>query len=290
MTIDDFRKQFAIFILSHGRAENVKTAKMLSDSNYKGDWYIVIDNEDGQENIYREKYGDRILQFDKKAEADLTDTGDIGNDRRCGVFARNAIQKIARNMGYKCHLQLDDDFTGITFRIIESGRLVAKRCKNLDELLFAMFEFIMETRITDLSFGLSSYYLGGAKNKNYAEGLIPKTMGSFMMKADDPIEFRMRMNDDITSTAYAWSLGKMCFSVMECQVETPPTQHDKGGMTDIYQDNGTYRKSFYSVLMCPSYMRLAQQGIKNFRIHHETNWAKCCPCIISEKWKKNTIS
>lgn len=290
MTVDDFRKQFAIFILSHKRADDVKTAKMLSKSNYKGDWYIVIDNEDDQEDIYRRKYGERIIQFDKKAEADMTDTGDAGNDRRCGVFARNAIQRIAREMGYKCHLQLDDDFSQFSYRMVEGNRLASKKVENVDELLFAMFEFLMETKITDLSFGLSSYYLGGIKSKNYENGLIPKTMGSFMLKADDPIAFKMRMNDDITSTAHAWSRGKMCFSVMECQVETPPTQKQKGGMTDIYTDNGTYAKSFYSVLMCPSFMRVAQQGIKNFRIHHETDWGRCCPCIISDKWKKATIS
>ena len=37
---------FAVFILSHGRADNIKTLKMLEDGNYTGDWYIVIDNED----------------------------------------------------------------------------------------------------------------------------------------------------------------------------------------------------------------------------------------------------
>lgn len=39
---------FAVFILSHGRAGNIKTLKALENGNYSGKWYIVIDNEDDQ--------------------------------------------------------------------------------------------------------------------------------------------------------------------------------------------------------------------------------------------------
>lgn len=290
MNEQEFKEIFAVFILSHKRSENVKTARMLKDQGYTGDWFIVIDDEDDEADNYRKKYGDKIIQFCKKDEAALTDTGDIEDDRRCGVFARNKIQKIAREMGYKVHLQLDDDFSCIDFRYPLGEKLQCKKCGNLDQLFMSMAEFLLETSITNLSLSLSSYYLGGIKSKNYRDGLIPKTMGSFMLKASDPIEFKMRMNDDITSTAWSWSVGKMSFSVTEIQVQTPPTQHEKGGMTDIYQDNGTYRKSFYSVMMCPGFMKIAQQGIKNFRIHHETSWEACCPCILSEKWKKSTTS
>lgn len=37
---------FAVFILSHGRAETVKTVTMLEEGNYTGEWFIVIDDED----------------------------------------------------------------------------------------------------------------------------------------------------------------------------------------------------------------------------------------------------
>ena len=40
------RNDFAIFILSHGRANKVKTLKTLKDCGYNGKWYIIIDNED----------------------------------------------------------------------------------------------------------------------------------------------------------------------------------------------------------------------------------------------------
>ena len=40
-----FREDFAIFILSHGRANNVKTVKTLEREGYTGKWYIICDNE-----------------------------------------------------------------------------------------------------------------------------------------------------------------------------------------------------------------------------------------------------
>lgn len=42
------RDDFCVFILTHGRAGNVKTLKMLQKQGYTGKWYCVIDNEDDQ--------------------------------------------------------------------------------------------------------------------------------------------------------------------------------------------------------------------------------------------------
>ena len=100
MTRSEYRESFAVFILSHGRADEIKTVKMLKDSGYTGDWYVVIDNEDDQADQYFSKFSEHVIQFDKKAVADETDTGDTDNDRRVGVFARNKIQALAEERGY----------------------------------------------------------------------------------------------------------------------------------------------------------------------------------------------
>ena len=38
-------EDFAVFILTHGRADNVKTYKTLKRFGYTGKIYIIIDNE-----------------------------------------------------------------------------------------------------------------------------------------------------------------------------------------------------------------------------------------------------
>lgn len=76
---------FAVFILSHGRADTISTYRALRDSGYTGRTYVVIDNEDDQEDLYRQKFGDDIIQFDKRDYLEKTDLGDLDTDRRIGV-------------------------------------------------------------------------------------------------------------------------------------------------------------------------------------------------------------
>ena len=286
MTREEFKKAFAVFILSHGRANDVKTAKTLTEQNYTGDWYIVIDNEDDQEPIYREKYGERVIVFDKKAVADRTDTGDLDDDRRVGVFARNKIQDLARDLGYKYHLQFDDDFSNVKYRYYADGNLRSKNVKNLDDIFFSMVKYMDNCpKITWLSFGLPNYYLGGIENAKWAQQMIPKTMGSFLMRADHPVAFSMRMNDDITTCAIEQSRGNLAYTYLPLMVDTPATQHASGGMTDIYRDNGTYRKTFYSVLVGPSFAKVSRET-QTHRIHHRIDFGNCVPKLLSDKWKK----
>ena len=66
---------FCVFILSHGRANNVKTLETLKKANYTGDWYIVIDNEDSTANEYYKKFGkDKVIMFDKLEISKTFDT------------------------------------------------------------------------------------------------------------------------------------------------------------------------------------------------------------------------
>lgn len=50
--MNNFKKDFAIFILSHGRANDIKTVDTLNKGHYTGDWYVVIDDEDNDEDLY----------------------------------------------------------------------------------------------------------------------------------------------------------------------------------------------------------------------------------------------
>lgn len=52
---------FAVFILSHGRAGNVKTYQTLINQGYTGKIYIIIDDEDDMRNSYIDKYGEACV-------------------------------------------------------------------------------------------------------------------------------------------------------------------------------------------------------------------------------------
>lgn len=279
-------KDFAVFILSHGRADTITTYKALRDGGYTGRTYVVIDNEDDQEDLYRQKFGDDIIQFDKRDYLEKTDLGDLDTDRRIGVFARNFIQDEAKRLGYKFHLQLDDDVHGFTYRFAQGKVLRALHCSHLDEVFSGMVEYMKETPITSLSFALSAYNMGGVDG-SINEGMTRKTMTTFLMRADDLQYFHMRMNDDITTSLINGMRGKLYYSYLPIEVEVDKTQVKAGGMTDIYQKNGTYRKSFYSVMCCPSCVKVSAMGITDYRIHHTISWNNAVPKLLSERWCKH---
>ena len=279
-------KDFAVFILSHGRADTISTYKALRDGGYTGRTYVVIDNEDDQEDLYRQKFGDDIIQFDKRDYLEKTDLGDLDTDRRIGVFARNFIQDEAKRLGYKFHLQLDDDVHGFTYRFAHGKVLRALHCSHLDEVFSGMVEYMKETPITSLSFALSAYNMGGVDG-SIKDGMTRKTMTTFLMRADDVQYFHMRMNDDITTSLINGMRGKLYYSYLPIEVEVDKTQVKAGGMTDIYQKNGTYRKSFYSVMCCPSCVKVSAMGITDYRIHHTISWNNAVPKLLSERWCKH---
>lgn len=279
-------KDFAVFILSHGRADTITTYKALRDGGYTGRTYVVIDNEDDQEDLYRQKFGDDIIQFDKRDYLEKTDLGDLDTDRRIGVFARNFIQDEAKRLGYKFHLQLDDDVHGFTYRFAQGKVLRALHCSHLDEVFSGMVEYMKKTPITSLSFALSAYNMGGVDG-SIKDGMTRKTMTTFLMRADDLQYFHMRMNDDITTSLINGMRGKLYYSYLPIEVEVDKTQVKAGGMTDIYQKNGTYRKSFYSVMCCPSCVKVSAMGITDYRIHHTISWNNAVPKLLSERWCKH---
>ena len=114
--VKPMRDDFCAFILTHGRPDNVLTYKTLLNAGYTGKIYIVIDNEDKTEARYRENFGDMVLQFDKAAAAQTFDEGDNFNDRRAIIYARNSCWELARKVGCKYFIQLDDDYTNFIVR------------------------------------------------------------------------------------------------------------------------------------------------------------------------------
>ena len=109
------RNDFAIFILSHGRADNIKTIKALQQSNYSGKYYIVCDDEDVQLQKYKENYGeDKVLVFSKSSVN--FDIMDNFAGKNVIVFARNVIFDFAKQLGltYFWELQKQKSIARVT--------------------------------------------------------------------------------------------------------------------------------------------------------------------------------
>jgi hypothetical protein len=276
---------FAVFILSHGRANNVRTLKTLDDGGYTGETIIICDNEDDQIEDYK-KIGKKVIVFDKEEEMKCTDTEDNFKDHRLVVYARNVCHKIAQENGINYFLVLDDDYTEIAFKYIDGKKLKSKKVKDLDRLFDATIDFLEVSGALTVTFAQGGDFIGGAKNGNLEKGLGRKAMNSFFCKTDRPFKFTGSTNEDVNAYITLGQKGHLLFTVYKVVIEQGKTQANAGGLTDIYLDNGTYVKSFYSVICQPSCAKVAIMNSNHPRIHHKILWNNCCPKIISDKYKK----
>ena len=276
---------FAVFILSHGRPDRIKTLQTLYRGGYTGKWYIVIDNEDSKADEYLARYGEKVIIFDKLETSQIFDTADNFSDRRTVVYARNACFDIAEKMGLTYFLQLDDDYTGFLYRYIEDGKLRGQTIKNLNRIFDIMLDFLDNTGALTVAMVQGGDLIGGKQNANFAKGLLRKAMNTFFCRTDRRFKFVGRINEDVNTYVKLGSEGKLFLSVCNLCMVQEQTQSNSGGMTDVYLSSGTYLKSFYSVMFCPSCVTVKMMGDKHYRLHHHVNWRNAVPKILSEDCK-----
>ena len=281
---------FAVYILSHGRPDNIVTLKTLIDKgHYSGKWYIVIDNEDDTAEEYIRRFGkDRIVQFDKSEIAKTFDTADMEKDRRTIVYARNACFDIAEKQGIKYFLELDDDYFRIMMRYISEGKLKGSECNDLDKVFSAFIELLKTSCAYSVAMAQGGDFIGGKCSQSLKKDVLRKCMNSFFCATNKRFSFIGRINEDVNTYTTLASRGALFFTSTKVMLVQKQTQNNKGGMTDVYLDKGTFLKSFYTVMMMPSAVKIGTIGncSKNKRIHHCVNWSHCVPCILREEYRK----
>ena len=279
--------KYCVFILTHGRADNVITLKTLKKCGFDGEWYCVVDDEDEQLDKYIENFGeDRVKIFSKDEIQKTFDVMDLSNDRRTIVYARNACFQIANKMGYRKFLELDDDYTSFMFRYIEDGKLKGKNIENISSFFEKMFEFLDNSKAISVAIAQGGDFIGGKDNGFFYKGLSRKCMNTFFCRTDRPFKFIGRVNEDVNTYTLYGQQGKLLFTFTKAQIIQKNTQTNKGGMTEMYLDSGTYVKSFYSVMCSPSCVKIGLMGNSNKRIHHRVDWERCTPKILNQKYRK----
>jgi len=282
-------KDFAAFILTHGRPNNVITYKKLKSAGYTGKIYIVIDNEDKTKKDYYKKFGDKVIMFDKKEVAKTFDEADNFNDRRSIVYARNVCFSIAKDLGLKYFIQLDDDYFEFNYRFDNDLNYVtSKYVKNLDAIFSIMVSFMKKNKqVSSIAMAQCGDFIGGANGElAKRKHLKRKAMNTFVCSVDKPFKFLGRINEDVTTYTHSASVGLLFFTIPHLAINQKDTQSNKGGMTDIYLNNGTYIKSFYSVMFSPSSVKVSLMGETRKRLHHRVSWNNAVPKILNEQYKK----
>lgn len=284
----NYKDDFAVFILSHGRADNLITLDTLNKQKYTGKIYIIIDDTDKQIDEYKKLENDRIkvIVFDKEKAAEKTDTIDNFKKMNIVVYARNKTWDIAEELGLKYFLVLDDDYVEFNCRYNKDDKLKSYHIKNLDEVFKNMLDFLINTNADVVALAQSGDFIGGKDGTQIKKRILRKAMNSFFCRTDRRLEFKGSTNEDATMYVLEGGRGKLIMTYTGISLTQQLTQQNKGGLTDIYLEQGTYVKSFYTVIASPSNVKVRSMGWKNKRLHHNVAWNYVAPKIINERYKK----
>ena len=281
-------EDFAVFILTHGRADNVITYKTLQRAGYTGRVYIIIDNEDKQADRYYQNFGDKVIMFDKAAEAEKTDTGDNFTERNTVLFARNACFDIAEKLGIEYFMQLDDDYNDFRYKIkgelqYNGGQII----KDGDYVISKLLEYYKSIDCASLAIAQGGDFIGGAGNDIHESiNRRRKAMNSFICATSRRFQFVGRVNEDVNTYTSVQNKGVLFLTFPLVAIQQKVSQAQSGGMSEMYLDSGTYVKSFYTVMYQPSSVKVGLMGDTHKRLHHSIDWDTTVPCIISEQWRR----
>jgi hypothetical protein len=277
-------KDFAVFILTHGRPNSVKTFATLNKCGYTGKIYFIVDNEDKTISEYQKNFGvEYVKVFDKKAMADEVDEGNNFDERQTITHARNACFKIAKEIGVTYFVQLDDDYYYFGYRMLEGARQI----KSLDRVFDIILNYYKHSNVKSIAFAQGGDFIGGIFNgKGYYRFNKRKCMNSFFCSIDREFNFIGAMNEDVNTYTTLGSRGDIFLTIANLQLDQKDTQSQNDGITDMYLRYGTYCKAFTTVMMHPSGVKVSMMRADNPRIHHSIDWAVTTPMIIGEKYKK----
>lgn len=283
------RDDFCVFILTHGRPDNIWTVDQLRKSGYTGKVYYVIDNEDKTAQQYFDAYGDQVLQFDKAQVDTWSDAGDNTGKRNTPLWARNVTFELAEQVGCRYFMQFDDDYWRFDYMFDEelrpTHRLVTQ---TMDGIFNAMIDFMETTPTMSLCMAQNADFIGGPQGQSNLR-LRRKAMNSFLCRTDRPFTFMGKFNDDVNTYVTRGLRGELFFTTMQVALCQKPTQSQSGGITEAYLESGTYVKSFMTVMHAPSCVQIGEFGdlrADHRRIHHDINWERCVPKILHQRHSK----
>lgn len=276
---------FAVFIMVHGRPDKMWTYHTLRNQGYTGKIFLVADNTDSTIDQYKSKYKNELIVFDKQHASSIMDAGDNSGDLRSTLFASNTIFDLASERKIKHFFIMCDDYYDFYYAFPDTkGKVVSK---NLDKLFKLMVDFYETTNAKSIAFAQTGDFIGGIDNgKQMYRFSKRKVMNTFLCSTSRRFQFVGRLNEDVTTYTLLGSRGNLFLTIPVIAIGQKDTQQTKSGLSNVYLDNGTYVKSFFSVMYNPSCVKASMMNANHKRIHHSINWKATTPMIISDVYKK----
>lgn len=304
---------YVILILSHGRPEFLKshTWKLLDDLNSHARKVVVLSDDDKKIPEYRKTFDEDSIVIFSKIEAekvydiDLIDCYWGPNPiRKAPLWGRIVAFDIAKKLGYRWFLVLDDDYVDVVMRKkmykkatdepffprIRKELFAAADIHGsaFDECCLKYFNVLESAPwLCTTAFSQIGDFIGGVGSVLARHGYRWKAMNAFFCDNEKVYRFFGRINEDVNAYVLNGKIGRMALTMANPSLDQTPTQQASGGMKDFYDQVGTYVKSVTSAVACPSSVAVSCMGFTTPRVHHSVNWALTCPVVVNDSYCKD---
>ena len=254
-------EDFAVFICTHGRPDRQLTWNMLKSAGYTGKLYLVLDDTDTTIQRYIDNYGsDNVIVFDKNHYINSCDTGDNVGHYACILYAKNAVEDIARSFGLSAFLVVDDDITGLRYRYNDDGVIRSVRIKqDLDSVLDSYVEYMLSTNIACLGFAGCSVFFSGSSA--FEGDRIQRYRYPYQICLRNTlysVNWTSWYGEDTITLLLHGIRGQFWFFPPFIQYDTimvGDTTKD-GGMNEVYVNNSSFLLNFIKFRSCPTQLRM----------------------------------
>ena len=287
------REDFAIFICTHGRPDRQLTLNALLNCGYTGKVYLVLDDTDITIQQYIDNFGsDMLLIFNKNHYINTVNTSMSHPYYKCILYAKCAVEDIAKNMELSAFVIADDDLTGFSLRYPIGTSLKRFKIRSIDEILTLYIDYLLTTNTSILGIGHGGTYFGGVSV--FDDSTMSKLINlgvpyNFIFRnVSIPISWTSAFGeDDVTNNANS-IIGNVVSVLPFMQLSIVPSgSKSEGGMQEVYVTENRFKLMFYIFLHNPTSVKLVikrQFGVVQWDILRNRN--NVCPKIMSESYRK----
>lgn len=276
---------YAVYIISHKRAQAISTIDALRESGYTGKIYVVVDDKDPQLTSYKQKYKDSLLIFTKSDYSHI-DLYDLNPSFDSAVIPKHAVFDFAKRHGVEGVIILDDDMDNFRYRFYDKqGKLrnSAIQCDHaLDKVFEACFGFLSETNVPCcISFLPAGRFFPDTMSK-----FIRQCVNMFICRVDFGSRWTGRFADDENTFTKQNTIGALMFSLQQINFtsKTYDVSKNDGGMDTLNRSQSHYSRHFQLILGNPWNAPITVYD-KDNTLRFGTPTPEYTR-IISERWKR----
>lgn len=272
------REDFAIFIISHERANSLSTLKTIKSTNKV---YIVVDDEDRELDTYLKNFP-LVKVFNKKQIK--CDNYLSKFEPNSALYARCYCEQLAKELNLKYFLVLDDDIKNFYFRGNLDGHLKAIKVNNFDSIVDVYLDLLDSTNVGMLGFGNGTSYFGGIAC--FENDCKRRCFGAFFRKTSIDFKWECIMNEDYISCVRNGQLGFVALELMGVQLDAETKEKKNGnkqlgGLSSSYKEFSDFRRAYMAVVSNPSCFKATKNKQEKYII--KCSWDYAIPKLVSSK-------